>query len=276
MRTNRIQIQELPWLLTRGRMTWATGAAILMLILYIFQWAMAYCDPGGPEKLFGLDRSGILYGCIWEFVSYPFLHHLSHPFGICFTILGLIIVGSELEGIIGKAHFTILLICSATVAGLAYLAISSTGRLLGAGPAICAMIVGCTTILAEFPVILPFGIRFRYKHAGWALIVGLLGYGLLSGRSGAYSTDLVNLSGATVGWIYVRVLGFGSPLPGEMALRQRLAERARARRLPVRLYLATYVDPILEKIYRDGICSLSRAEKQVLRQARQKVLLNVS
>ena len=76
MRTKRIPIQELPWLLTRGRMTWAMGAAILMLVLYIFQWAMAYCDPGGPEKLFGLDRSGILYGCIWQFVSYLFLHHL--------------------------------------------------------------------------------------------------------------------------------------------------------------------------------------------------------
>jgi rhomboid family protein len=275
MRTKRIPIQELPWLLTRGRMTWAMGAAILMLVLYIFQWAMAYCDPGGPEKLFGLDRSGILYGCIWQFVSYLFLHHLSHPFAICFTLLGLIFVGSELEGIIGKAHFTMLFVCSGTVAGVAYLAISN-GILLGAGPVICAMIVGCTTVLAEFPVMLPFGIRFRYKHAGWVLILGLLGYGLLGGRAAAHSTAIVNLSGVAVGWVYVRILGFGSPLPGEMALRQRLAERARARRLPLRLYLAAYVDPVLEKIHRDGIRSLSSAEKQILRQARQKVLLNVS
>jgi len=103
-----------------------------------------------------------------------------------------------------------------------------------------------------------------------------LGYGLLGGRADAHSTALVNLSGAAVGWFYVRILGFGSPLPGEMALRQRLAERARARRLPLRLYLAAYVDPVLEKIHRDGIRSLSSAEKQILRQARQKVLLNVS
>ena len=275
MRTKRIPIQELPWLLTRGRMTWAMGAAILMLVLYIFQWAMAYCDPGGPEKLFGLDRSGILYGCIWQFVSYLFLHHLSHPFGICFTLLGLIFVGSELEGIIGKAHFTMLFVCSGTVAGVAYL-VTSDGLLLGSGPAICAMIVGCATILSEFPMTLPFGVRFRYKYAGWALILGLLGYGLLGGRADAHSTALVNLSGAAVGWFYVRILGFGSPLPGEMALRQRLAERARARRLPLRLYLAAYVDPVSEKIHRDGIRSLSRTEKQILRQARQKVMLNVS
>jgi membrane associated rhomboid family serine protease len=276
MRTKRIQIQELPWLLTRGQMTWAAGAAILMLILYIFQWTMAYCDPGGPEKLFGLNRAGILYGCVWQLVSYLFLHHLSHPFGLCFALFGLLIVGSELEGIIGRAHFTTLFVCSGIVAGVAYLAISSNGLLLGAGPAICAMIMGCTTILPEFPVMRPFGIHFRYKHAGWALILGLLGYGLLGGRADAHSTALVNLSGALVGWVYVRILGFGSPLLGEMALRRRLAERARARRLPLRPYLATYVDPILEKIHRDGIGSLSRTEKQVLRQARQKVLLNVS
>jgi membrane associated rhomboid family serine protease len=275
MRTKRIQIQELPWLLTRGRLTWAMGAAILMLVLYIFQWAMASCDPGGLEKLFGLDRPGILYGCIWQFVSYLFLHHLSHPFGICFALLGLIFVGSELEGIIGKAQFTMLFVCSGIVAGVAHLA-RSNGILLGTGPAICAMIVGCTTILSEFPVTLPFAIRFRYKYAGWVLILGLLGYGLLGGRADAHSTAIVNLSGAAVGWVYVRILGFGSPLPGEMALRQQLAQRARARRLPLRLYLAAYVDPVLEKIHRDGIRSLSRAEKQILRQARQKVLLNVS
>jgi len=275
MRTKRIQIQELPWLLTRGRITWAMGTAILMLVLYIFQWAMAYYDRGGLEKLFGLDRPGILYGCIWQFVSYLFLHHLSHPFGICFTLLGLIFVGSELEGIIGKAQFTMLFVCSGIVAAVAYLA-TSNGILIGAGPAICAMIVGCTTILSEFPVMLPFGIRFRYKYAGWVFILGLLGYGLLGGRADAHSTAIVNLSGAAVGWVYVRILGFGSPLPGEMALRQQLAERARARRLPLRLYLAAYVDPVLEKIHRDGIRSLSRAEKQILRQARQKVLLNVS
>jgi membrane associated rhomboid family serine protease len=275
MRTKRIQLQELPWLLTRGRMTWAMGAAILMLVLYILQWVMAFCDPGGLEKLFGLDRPGILYGCIWQFGSYLFLHHLSHPFGIGFTLLGLIFAGSELEGIIGKAQFIMLFVCSGIVAGVAHLA-TSNGILLGTGPAICAMIVGCTTILSEFPVMLPFGVRFRYKYAGSILILGLLGYGLLDGRADAHSAAIVNLSGAAVGWVYVRILGFGSPLPGEMALRQQLAERARARRLPLRPYLAAYVDPVLEKIHRDGIRSLSRAEKQILRQARQKVLLNVS
>jgi membrane associated rhomboid family serine protease len=257
-------------------MTWAAGAAILMLALFIFQWAMAYCDPGGPEKLFGLNRSDVLYGSVWQFLTYLFLHHLSHPFGLFFTLFGLTVFGSELEGIIGRAHFAMLFVCSGIVAGVAFVAISSHGLLLGAGPAICAMIVGCTTILSEFSVALPFGIRFRYKYAGWAVILALTGYGLFSGRAGAHSTALVNLSGVAVGWIYVRILGFGAPLPGEMALRRRLAERAHAKRLPLRLYLSTYVDPILEKIHRDGVRSLSRAEKQVLRQARQKVLLNVS
>jgi membrane associated rhomboid family serine protease len=257
-------------------MTWAAGTAILMFVLFIFQWAMAYCDPGGAEKLFGLSRSGILSASLWQLVSYSFLHHLSHPLGLCFTLFGLIVFGSELEGFVGKAHFVMLFVCSGILAGLAFLAISASGLQLGAGPAVCAIIVGCTTIRSEFPLILPFGIRFRYKHAGWALILILLSYGLLGGRADAHSTALANLSGSLVGWVYVRILGFGSPLPGEMALRRRLAERARVRQLPLRLYLSTYVDPILEKIHRHGIRSLTRAEKQLLRQARQKVLLNVS
>jgi len=119
-------------MLTRGRMTWAAGAAILMLVLYIFQWAMVYCDPGGPEKLFGLSRSEFLYAAVWQLVSYLFLHHLSHPFGLCFTLFGLIIFGSELEGLIGRAHFAVLFVCSGIVAGVAFLAISTHGLLLGA------------------------------------------------------------------------------------------------------------------------------------------------
>src|SRR5260370_40871372 len=154
MRTKRIQIQELPWLLTRGRMTWAAGAAILIFILYIFQWTMAYCDPGGPERLFGLHRSGILYGCVWQFVSYPFLHHLSHAFGICFTLLGLVLIGSELEGIIGKAHFTMLFVCSGIVAGGGYFAISAPVALLGAGAAICSVRRGCATRTSGLPPLL--------------------------------------------------------------------------------------------------------------------------
>jgi membrane associated rhomboid family serine protease len=276
MSTKRTQIQELPWLLTRGRMTWAIGTALLMVVLYIFQWTMASFDPGGLEKWCGLNRSGIFYGCLWQLVSYLFVQHLSHPFVFCFTIFGLMVIGSEIEEIIGTIHFALLFLSSGIVAGMVYIYASPKGLLLGTEPAICAIIVGCTTVLSEFPVTLPFRIHFRYKYVGWALILGLLGYGLLSGRADAHITALVNLTGAVAGWVYVRILGFGSALPGEMALRQRLAERARVKRLPVRLYLATYVDPILEKIHREGIRSLSRSEKQVLRHARQKVLLKVS
>lgn len=276
MRAKRTQIQEIPWLLAHGRMTWAIGTAILMIVLYIFQSTMAHFNPNGLERLFGLNRSGIFYGCLWQLVSYPFLHHFNHPFGLCFTVFGLMLIGNEIEGIIGRKHFVILFLSSGILAGAVYLCVAPSGLLLGAEPAVCAILVGCTTILSEFPLTVPFRIGFRYKHAGWMLILALLGYGLLSGRADAASTALVNLTGAAVGWGYVRMLGFGSPLPGEMALRQRWAERAHAKRLPVRLYLATYVDPILEKIHRDGIHSLSRAEKQVLRQARQKVLPKVS
>jgi membrane associated rhomboid family serine protease len=276
MRTKRTQTQDLPWLLARGHMTLASGAAILMVVLYAFQWTMNYFDPDGPVKWFGLTRSGALYGCLWEFVSYPFLHHLSHPFCLGVAVIALVVVGNEIEGIIGATHFAILFLVSSVIAGAAYLATSANGPLLGGQPVICAVIVGCTTILSQFPLTLPLGIQLRYQHAGWTLILVLLGYGLFSGRGDASSTALVNLTGAVTGWVYVRILGFGAPLPGEMSLRQRLAQRARIKQLPLHLYLEMYVDPILEKIHHHGIGSLSRAEKQVLRQARQRVLLKVS
>src|SRR5260370_25208373 len=161
MRSKRIQIQELPWLLTRGRMTWAAGAALLIFILYIFQWTMAFCDPGGPERLFGLNRSGILYGCVWQFVSYLFLHHLSHPFGICFTLLGLVLIGSELEGIIGRAHFTMLFVCSGIVAGVGFFWVFADMIFLSGGPAISVVVFGGTPILPRLFLVVPPSSRCR-------------------------------------------------------------------------------------------------------------------
>jgi membrane associated rhomboid family serine protease len=276
MNVRKTQIPELPWLLTRTHVTWATGAAILMISLYIVQWAVGYFHHGAIDRWFGLSRLGLSYGCLWQPVTYLLLHHLGYPFGLCFVLIALMVVGNELEGIIGAKHFAFLFLASGIISGLVYISAAPGRLLLGAEPAVCGVVVGCTTILSNFFATLPFQIRLRYKYIGLALILGLLGYALLNRSAGSISTALVNLSGALVGWVYVRVLGFGSPLPGEMAFRLRLAERARAKRLPLRQYLATYVDPILEKIHREGVCNLSRAEKRILRQARQKMPLTLS
>jgi membrane associated rhomboid family serine protease len=276
MNERRTQIPELQWLLARNRMTLATGAAILMLILYFVQWVIGYFHCGSIERWLGLSRSGLSYGCLWQPVTYLMLHHVGYPFGLCFTLLSLMVIGNELEGIIGRKHFAFLFLTSGIVAGLMYVSAMPRGLLLGTGPAVCGVIIGCTTTLSEFFVMPLFRIQLRYKHIGWVLILGLLAYALLSRSTGATLTALVNLTGASVGWAYVRILGFGRPLPGEMTLRQRLAERLRAKRLPLRQYLAAYVDPILEKIHREGVLSLSRTEKRILRQARQKMLVTLS
>jgi membrane associated rhomboid family serine protease len=276
MSEKRTQIPELPWLLTRTRMSWATSAAILMIVLYMVQWGFGYFHHGAIERWFGFSRSGLSYGCLWQPVTYLLIHHLGYPFDLCLTLVGLMLIGNEIEHIIGAKHFVLLFLVSGLVAGLVYISAVPGGLLLGAQPAVCGVVIGCTTILSEFQLTFPFRLRVRYKYIGWTLILGLLFYALLSRSAGATLTGLVNLTGGLIGWIYVRILGFGRPLPGEMALRRCMAERARAKRLPLHQYLAVYVDPVLEKVHREGVRSLSRSEKRILHQARQKMLLKLS
>jgi hypothetical protein len=55
-------------------------------------------------------------------------------------------------------------------------------------------------------------------------------------------------------------------------LRKRRVQAARLRSLSADQFVAEEVDPLLEKISRRGLASLSRRERRLLEQAREKML----
>ena len=74
-----------------------------------------------------------------------------------------------------------------------------------------------------------------------------------------------------VGWIYARQLGFGNPLWVQRRLVERRQREARLARMDPDQYMVEEIDPILDKISRDGIRSLSRRERRILEQGREKI-----
>jgi hypothetical protein len=80
------------------------------------------------------------------------------------------------------------------------------------------------------------------------------------------------LGGCAAGWLYAHLLGFGQPSFLQRFLRQHRAEAERHEQMSVAQLMSEEIDPLLEKISRYGINSLTRAERRNLTRAREKMV----
>jgi hypothetical protein len=79
------------------------------------------------------------------------------------------------------------------------------------------------------------------------------------------------IAGAIFGWAYVKQLGYGNPLAIQRYIFDRRQRAARLARMNPEQFVALEIDPILEKIAEQGVKSLTRAERKVLEQGREKL-----
>jgi hypothetical protein len=79
------------------------------------------------------------------------------------------------------------------------------------------------------------------------------------------------LTGSVLGWAWARKLGFGNPLWFQRRIYERRQRAMRMQRMNAEDFVKLEIDPILEKISQHGMQSLSRAERKVLDQGRQKL-----
>ena len=80
------------------------------------------------------------------------------------------------------------------------------------------------------------------------------------------------LGGCAAGWLYAHLLGFGQPSFLQRLLRQYRAEAERHEQMSVAQLMSEEIDPLLEKISRYGINSLTRAERRNLARARERMV----
>jgi membrane associated rhomboid family serine protease len=266
------QLHELPSLFRQGnRYPVSTALAFIIVCAYALQWICSFWGPGQIEPWFGLSRGGLLGGCLWQFLTYPFLGELENPLGSMCLVIGLMSIGRELENVIGRKQFSLLIVSSTVLPGSAGVLHSPAAYLLGAWPALFAVAVALTEALSEFQLSVPyFRVTVRYRFLGAALVAGLFTSWLLAWFPFGHTSPYANLVGAGIGWLYVRFLGFGKQLPGEAIFRSWLTRRRQIARMPARQYMTEFVDPILDKIHTEGMDRLSRSERGILRKARQK------
>lgn len=272
--------------------TWiiVVNVAVFVLDRVIFRLPVAVNTPAGIMVMTPMSAIGNFsvwlafdHWQLWRLVTYQFLHAgVGHLF---FNMLGLYFFGPMVESRLGPRRYLAFYLGSGVGGALGFTLLWLTGgfelpswaMLIGASGCVFGVLIAVyrltpnvmvTTLLALF---IPIRMTIRTMVL---LYIGLALLSVLSRESDAGSAA-AHLGGAAAGWLLCENLGL-------LNIFNRFPSAARVlplRRPPGRKsYSAAVeqhnrehweaeVDRILAKIHRDGLASLTEAERQTLLQA---------
>jgi membrane associated rhomboid family serine protease len=239
---------------------------------FLAQMLLQIYQPAAIPEYLGLSYRGIDQAYAWQSFTAMFLH--AGVFGFAANLFVLYFVGRDLECIIGQKHFLYLYSLGAIGGELSHLFLMPpTAILLAASGGVAALVVAYGTVLPELEIagsiffLLPIKLKAKHCAAALGAVAVLL---LLIDRHGVVGHSAW-LGGGAAGWLYAHLLGFGRPSFVQRFLQARRLERERRRRLSPEEFIAEQIDPILEKISRRGLGSLSRAERRTLAEAHARM-----
>jgi membrane associated rhomboid family serine protease len=226
-------------------------------------------------------QSAIMEFSVWEFVTFQFLHDsVGH---LLFNSLGLFFFGPWVERWWGSAKFIIFyLLCGAGGAAF-FTLLSFTGivpggtqaGLIGASAGIYGILIGVAVVAPDLRVMLlipPVELSMRQLAIGLMVIsIGIIAIGFGDNQGG----EAGHLGGAIAGFLLMRY-PFLLGKPGDFTCSRRKAKprATSAPKLKPRSRIdpsaASEVDRILDKISRDGVHSLTDAERETLRLASER------
>lgn len=283
MRSPRRQLQPYtrPW--QAGRPSLTTALVSLCVAAGCAQAVYTLLDRGElmPQSplndWLGIQGSTVARHEYWQFLTYLLLH--AGPFHLLGNVLLLFFAGREVEPILGPRHFLGIFTLGSVIGGVVQWAAIAAGwapfdsLVVGASSGVMAMIAAYATILPELQVnvylffVLP--LRTRAKYLG----LGATGLAVILAATQAASAigPLGMVAASAFGWLYVKQLGYGNPLAIQRYLFERRQRAARLDRMPAEQFISEEIDPILEKIAREGMHSLSRTERKILARGKEKI-----
>ena len=228
--------------------------------------------PGFVREYLGLSDLGVHAAYGWQFLTATFLH--AGPWHLLANLIILYLLGRDVESILGQRHFLLLFLAGAWAGELGHLLLMpDTSVLFAASGGVAAVVVAYATILPELEltstIFLALPVRLKAKYLAYgAFAIAILGVTLDRGGTVSHSAYL---GGCVAGWFYAHLLGFGRPSILQRALRQRRAEMERYRMMTSRQFISEEVDPVLDKISREGLQSLTWSERRTLARAQEKI-----
>ena len=265
---------------SRFSRSWAPPQRIVLLSLiglnaaaFIVQLVLTSWNQPLVLEYLGLSDRGINDAYAWQFFTAPLLHNNIWHFAA--DMLVLYFIGRDVEAIIGQRQFLFLYLFGAFSGELGHLFLMPSDCVLfGASGGVAAIFIAYATILPELEMttllLFMVPVRLKMRRLAQIALVGAVAL-LLYDRSGAVGHSAF-VGGAVAGWFYAHLLGFGRTSLLQRVLRQRRLEAARLQSMRADQFVAEEIDPLLEKISQRGLASLSRRERRLLEQAREKML----
>lgn len=253
---------------------------VVQLVCAFFRWNMpdvAGYPLGVMEYVFGLSGDRFAHGLIWQPVTYMLLH--DGIWHILINLLMLWIFGREVESFIGSSQFAKLYVLAGTLGGALWLAFNfqMAEPLVGASAAVLGCVIAFATLFPEreltFLIFFVFPVTLRAKYM--ALIAIAFDVVPLLTHAQTNVAHLAHLGGALLGYLYIKGLGYGAT-PRWLQALENVEHNFRRRRTPAAKpaplsrddFMQQKIDPILDKISREGMQSLTKDERAILESAK--------
>jgi len=252
-----------------------TTAIKYLLIVNGVIFVLQYLAPNGLLfDLFGMKPSEVIGNAyIWQLFTYMFLH--DGPWHIIFNMFFLWMFGCEVERTLGTREFVKYYFICGVGAALFHLVINygSPIPVVGASGAIYGVMAAFAVLFPERVItlllflVLPVQIKAKYLvmiFAGISLLVGTLGNDNVA--------HFAHLGGMLVGFLYLK-LDWRLDYVGTWLRQQRESRKVirNVKRQQAIQHMRERVDEILDKINEVGYDALNDDEKQILRDASQRL-----
>jgi membrane associated rhomboid family serine protease len=277
-----------------GRRTSLTVALIIVnAIVFVFELLVS----GNPHSLFiedqyfALSVEGLKNGFIWQLFTFQFMHAgLLHILANCWAIY---VFGRVIEETLGWKKFLILYLSSGVVGGICQVLAALLWPDLFGGPVVGAS-AGVFGLVAAFAVLFPerelllllfFVLPVRLRAKMLLMLSAVLALaGIVFPIN--HVANAAHLGGMLAGVVFIRQFiqgrGWQWEFPSRRATpRERVSTRARKgwrsatsppdEDLSTDEFVKSEVDPILDKISRQGIHSLTAREREILEKARERM-----
>ena len=242
---------------------------------------------------------GLWDGAVWQLITYQFMHFsLWH---VLMNMLGLYFIGKAIEELYGRSVLLKLYLLGGICGGLLETAFTWYGHspdmgIAGASGSVFALLSALTwampdrrlTLLLFF--VLPITLKARTIF--WGLFAITAFCIVFPSRDGI--AHGAHLGGFLLGWGFAHFVLLGGFSLGEWGPLARLSNKGSQRRKVVQVgasrafsssdntiidaeettaeeFMEQEIDPILEKIYKEGIHSLTERERKILDEARNRM-----
>jgi membrane associated rhomboid family serine protease len=212
-----------------------------------------------------LKPSLVLEGQLWRLFTYVFLHDRMSPLHIIFNMIPLWMLGSSIEQMWGTRRFVWFYVMCGTGSGLFSVVMIFLGDpfIIGASGAILALLTLYAYYFPRQQILLFFVFPVSARVA--VVIFGVFSlFGAWSSFGGV--AHLTHLGGIIVALLYIRQydsvtrkITHWDAVAAEKEMRRRSKQKLEKDR-----YFEEVIDPLLAKISRSGIESLSQKEKKLL------------